>query len=141
METNGGGRDAWTFLTNHARVLSVIARDPGVRLRDVAATCRLTERAVQAIVADLEAAGYLTRSREGRRNRYRITPHTLLRHPAEAGQTVAALLALLEHEPGLDVAPETSLGTAREAAAEIADPAEPSGSGQDVRRVDGHHRP
>jgi len=99
MQTNPDGQATWTFLTNHARVLSLIARDPGVRLRDVAATCRLTERAVQAIVADLEAGGYLTRSREGRRNRYRIIPHTRLRHPAEAGRTVAALLAILEHGP------------------------------------------
>ncbi|WP_035840740.1 helix-turn-helix transcriptional regulator [Kitasatospora azatica] len=99
METNAVGRRAWTFLTNHARVLSLIAKDPAIRLRDVAATCQLTERAVQAIVADLEADGYLTHSREGRRNRYQVTPHTQLRHPAEAGRTVASLLQLLDEEP------------------------------------------
>lgn len=99
VDTNTGSHRPWTFLTNHARVLSLIARDPGIRLRDVAAACQLTERAVQTIVADLEADGYLTHSREGRRNRYQVTPHTQLRHPAEAGRTVAALLQLLDEEP------------------------------------------
>ena len=92
-------RTSWTFLTNHARVLSVIARDPEVRLRDVALTCRLTERAVQTIVSDLETAGYLTHERAGRRNRYRITPDTRLRHPAEANSTVEALLRVWDQEP------------------------------------------
>ncbi|WP_371502938.1 MarR family transcriptional regulator [Kitasatospora sp. NBC_00374] len=95
MESNLDRRPTWTFLTNHARVLSLIARDPDVRLRDVAAACHLTERAVQGIVADLEAEGYLTHTREGRRNRYRITPDTRLRHPAESDRTVASLLHLL----------------------------------------------
>ncbi len=88
-------RDNWTFLTSHARVLLTVAQDPSVRMRDVAATCRLTERAVQAVVADLEAAGYLTRVRVGRRNRYAIVSGTTFRHPAEAGQEVAGLLDLL----------------------------------------------
>lgn len=92
-------RTSWTFLTNHARVLSVIARDPDVRLRDVALTCRLTERAVQAIVSDLETAGYLTHEREGRRNRYQVTPDTRLRHPAEANSTIEALLRVWDQEP------------------------------------------
>ncbi|KQV13238.1 MULTISPECIES: helix-turn-helix domain-containing protein [unclassified Kitasatospora] len=116
METNGETRTTWTFLTNHARVLSLIARDPGVRLRDVATACGLTERAVQAIVADLEAGGYLTRSREGRRNRYRITPDTLLRHPAESGRTVASLLGLLQDSPAAGSRDDTS-GPHRDAAA------------------------
>lgn len=83
-------------MTNHARVLAIIARDPDVRLRDVAATCQLTERAVQAIVADLEQAGYLAHTRSGRRNRYRIAAGTMLRHPAEHGLSVAALLDMLD---------------------------------------------
>ncbi|MFB7664029.1 helix-turn-helix transcriptional regulator [Kitasatospora sp. NPDC056138] len=99
MEPVPERRSAWTFLTNHARVLSVIARDPTVRLRDVAQVCELTERAVQAIVADLEADGYLERIREGRRNRYRIASDTRLRHPAEAGLPVSALLEILTDAP------------------------------------------
>ncbi|MFD7406173.1 MarR family transcriptional regulator [Streptomyces sp. NPDC059866] len=85
----------WTFLTNHARVLAAIADDHNARVRDIAAHCRLTERAVQKIIADLEQAGYLSHTRAGRSNTYRIEPGKVLRHPAESGLTVAALLALL----------------------------------------------
>ncbi|MFD9407062.1 helix-turn-helix transcriptional regulator [Streptomyces sp. NPDC059989] len=92
-------RAPWTFLTSHARVLLVLAKDPEVRLREVAATCVLTERTVQTIVADLEQEGYLTRVRTGRRNHYRITPGAKFRHPAEAGRDIAGLLALFEDNP------------------------------------------
>lgn len=85
----------WTFITNHARVLAAIAENPNARVRDIAAHCRLTERAVQKIIADLEQAGYLSHTREGRSNVYRIEEGKILRHPAEAGLTVASLLALL----------------------------------------------
>jgi predicted transcriptional regulator of viral defense system len=90
-ETGAG----WTFLTSHARVLAAIAEDQRIRIRDIAAWCRLTERAVQKIISDLEKDGYLTRAREGRTNAYRIQPGTILRHPAEAGMTVEALLSTL----------------------------------------------
>ena len=59
---------SWTLLTGHGRVLVEIARNPGARIRDISAAAGLTERTVQAIVADLEAAGYLTRTRTGRRD-------------------------------------------------------------------------
>ncbi|WP_330237619.1 helix-turn-helix transcriptional regulator [Streptomyces sp. NBC_00525] len=85
----------WTFLTNHARVLATIADDSSVRIRDIAAHCRLTERAVQRIISDLERDGYLSHTREGRANTYRIEPDKVLRHPAEAGLPVASLLSLL----------------------------------------------
>ncbi len=85
----------WTFLTNHARVLAVIADNHSARIRDIAAHCRLTERAVQKIIADLEQDGYLSHTREGRSNTYEIDPGKVLRHPAEAGLTVASLLSLL----------------------------------------------
>jgi DNA-binding IclR family transcriptional regulator len=99
----------WTFLTNHARVLAAIAEDRSVRIRDIAARCRLTERAVQKIIADLEGDGYLTRTREGRSNLYRIQPNTALRHPAEAGLSVADLLSLLaRHDERRDERPRPS---------------------------------
>ncbi|MGW6916273.1 helix-turn-helix transcriptional regulator [Kitasatospora sp. NPDC054939] len=101
-------RTNWTFLTNHARVLAAIARDPGSRLRDIAAVCRLTERAVQAVVGDLERDGYLTHTRDGRRNRYRIAPHTHLRHPAEDALPVEALLTLLT-DPTITLDADTDL--------------------------------
>lgn len=87
-------RTGWTFLTNHGHVLLALARDPQARLRDVAAVVGITERAVQSIVGDLEAAGYLSREREGRRNRYRINAAGQFRHPAERDQSVGDLLAL-----------------------------------------------
>lgn len=86
----------WTFLTNHARVLAAIAGNHASRIRDIAARCRLTERAVQKIIADLEGGGYLTHTRQGRTNTYRIQPNTVLRHPAETGLTVADLLVFLQ---------------------------------------------
>ena len=85
----------WTFLTNHAHVLFCIAQDPEVRLRDVAARVGITERAVQRIVTDLEAEGYLVVSKEGRRNRYRVNLDQPLRHPIERHRTVAALIELV----------------------------------------------
>ena len=85
-------RASWTYLSNHSHVLICLARDPDARLRDVAARVGITERAVQGIVADLEAAGALTRTRDGRRNRYAIDPAAPLRHPVEAGRAVATLL-------------------------------------------------
>ncbi|MER6788028.1 helix-turn-helix domain-containing protein [Streptomyces sp. NPDC000658] len=90
--------NGWTFLTNHARVLAAIAEDNSARIRDIAAHCRLTERAVQKIIADLEQDGYLSHTREGRGNTYRIEPDRVLRHPAEAGLSVAALLSLLAQD-------------------------------------------
>jgi DNA-binding IclR family transcriptional regulator len=90
----------WTFITNHARVLAVIAENQSVRVRDIAAHCRLTERAVQKIISDLEQNGYLSHTRDGRSNTYRIEQGKILRHPAEAGLTVASLLALLARVDG-----------------------------------------
>ncbi|MYY80910.1 MarR family transcriptional regulator [Streptomyces sp. SID335] len=85
----------WTFITSHARVLAAIADNPNIRIRDIAARCRLTERAVSRIISDLEQDGYLSHTREGRTNTYRIDPDKVLRHPAEAGLPVASLLSLL----------------------------------------------
>jgi len=86
---------AWTLLTGHGRVLVEIARDPESRIRDIAAVAGLTERAVQAIVADLEAAGYLTRTRTGRRTVYTVDPNKWFRHPAQEGHRVGPFLDLL----------------------------------------------
>ena len=91
---------AWTFLTNHAHVLLCIARDPGARLRDVADVVGITERAAQRIVADLEEGGYLTRTRDGRRNRYEVHPEVPLRHPLEQDHPIGELLEVLRpHRP------------------------------------------
>ena len=84
----------WTFLTNHAHVLLAIAREPTARLRDVATSVGITERAAQAIVADLEAAGYLRRERVGRRNEYTVDASGPFRHPAEAKHHIGELIDL-----------------------------------------------
>lgn len=84
----------WTFLTNHSRVLILIAETPGIRLRDVADQVGITERAAQRIVAELEAAGYLTHETVGRRNQYELRPNAHLRHPLEDDVEVGRLLDL-----------------------------------------------
>ncbi|HET9072007.1 MAG TPA: winged helix-turn-helix domain-containing protein [Acidimicrobiales bacterium] len=89
------GRRQWTFLTNHGHVLICIARDPGIRGRDIADRVGITERAAQAIVADLIEAGYVQRTREGRRNRYEVNPDLPVRHPVEQPHRVGDLLAAM----------------------------------------------
>jgi DNA-binding IclR family transcriptional regulator len=71
----------WKFITNHAQVLLCVAHDPEIRLREIAEACGITERAAHRIIADLEEAGYITRERMGRRNRYEFHPEVAMRHP------------------------------------------------------------
>src|SRR6478752_101775 len=85
----------WHFLTNHARVLLCIARDPGVRLREIASTLGITERTAFGVVADLTDAGYVIKERDGRRNRYEIQHHLPLVEPVSEERTVGELLELL----------------------------------------------
>lgn len=85
----------WTFMTNHAHVLLCVARDPGIRHRDLAERVGITERAAQRIVADLVDAGYLERARTGRRNEYQIHPELPLRHPLERGHRIGEILTTL----------------------------------------------
>jgi len=87
--------ESWSFLTNHARVLLCIARDPGVRLREVAASLGITERSAHAIVADLAAAGYVVKQKHGRRNRYQIQAHLPLPEPASQEPAIGDVLAVL----------------------------------------------
>lgn len=89
----------WTFLTNHSHVLLCLAQDSAARMRDVAERVGITERAVQRIVAELEAGGYLTRIREGRRNRYEVNGDLRLRHPVEGHRTLDALIELILGPP------------------------------------------
>lgn len=86
----------WTFVTNHTQVLLSIARDRDVRLRDIAQTVGITERATQRIVADLIEGGYVSRERQGRRNHYRVNPKTKMRHPSQREQDVGTLLDVLQ---------------------------------------------
>jgi MarR family len=86
---------SWTLLTGHGHVLVEIARNPEARVRDIAAAAGITERTAQAIVADLEEAGYIIRTRVGRRTRYSVNPDSSFRHPAQEGLQVGPFLALL----------------------------------------------
>lgn len=86
---------SWDFLTNHAHVLVCVARDPGIRLRDVATAIGITERAAHRIVSELVDEGYVLRERRGRRNHYQVNAALPLRHPLTAEREVGDLLRLL----------------------------------------------
>jgi hypothetical protein len=82
----------FTFLTNHAQALVCVAREPGMRLKDIAQCIGITERAAHRIVCDLESEGYLTRHRVGRRNFYEVHPGVKLRHPLVEERTLGDLI-------------------------------------------------
>ena len=90
---------SWNFLTSHTQVLLAIQRDPEARLRDVAATVGITERAAQRIVNDLVDAGYVERERVGRRNRYVVNTQVHMRHPEQVEHEIGELLGALRSEP------------------------------------------
>ncbi len=89
----------WSFLTNHAQVLLCVAREPGMRLRDIAGCIGITERATQRIVCELEEAGYLTKRRNGARNSYEIHPDVPLRDNLDSPVRSGDLLHLLLKSP------------------------------------------
>ena len=119
--------EGWSFLTKHGRVLLCIARDPGVRLRDIAASVGITERSAYGIVSDLAAAGYAAKQKDGRRNRYQIQAHLPRHEPASRQLTIGEVLALLA---GATAGRQPTRGHLREEAIAAADTtAEPGGSG------------
>lgn len=85
----------WTFLSNHSHVLVCISQDPDIRVTEIARRVGIGERAVHRILRDLEASGYATRTREGRRNRYTVHLDRPLRHPLEAAHRIADVLGPL----------------------------------------------
>ena len=93
---SGNGDHSWAFVTNYAHVLVCLAADPGARLRDIAKTVGVTERTAAQLVKDLERAGYLTKTRQGRRNQYEIHDQLPLRHPQHRHHTVGELIRFLE---------------------------------------------
>jgi hypothetical protein len=86
---------SWSFLTNHARALLCIAQDPGMRLRDIADALSVTERAAYGIVTDLVESGYVSKERNGRRNRYQVRVDLPLPDSTPAGRTIGELVDLL----------------------------------------------
>lgn len=85
----------WTFLTNHTHILVVLAREPSMRIRDLADEVGITQRAVQRILAELTESGIIKVRKEGRRNNYMINRKTRLRHPLENRHTIGELLDIL----------------------------------------------
>jgi len=83
------------LLTNHGNTLLLIARDPRIRLRDIAGALNITERRAQRIVAELVATGYLTVEREGRRNFYHVALHLPLRLPFQEDIDLGTLLTVV----------------------------------------------
>jgi DNA-binding IclR family transcriptional regulator len=85
----------WTFLTNHAAVLISVAREPELRIRDIAERVGITERAAHSILSDLADEGYLTIIKDGRRNSYKVHPETAMRHPMARGHQIGEVMAVL----------------------------------------------
>lgn len=104
----------WTFLSNHGHVLIALGREPDARIRDIAEVVGITERAVQNILADLCAAGYVAKERLGRRNHYELHPEVPMRHPLEQGHAIGELLAAIGDVGATPAAaPNPSLATRR----------------------------
>jgi len=85
----------FAFLTNHGKTLLVIAHDPQIRIRDIAALLDITERATQRIVAELAEAGYIDRERKGRRNLYNVKTHMPVGLPTQRDIDIQSLLTIL----------------------------------------------
>jgi predicted ArsR family transcriptional regulator len=100
MDESADRASSWLFLTNHGNTLLCIARDPDARARDIAERVGITERAAQRIVADLIADGYLERTKNGRRNRYKINRHGHLRHPLFRDFEIGPFVDILHSNDG-----------------------------------------
>jgi predicted transcriptional regulator len=101
MKTDSGNDNhVWAFVTKYAHVLVYIAAEPTARLRDIAETVGVTERTAAQLVSDLEQAGYLTKTRNGRRNQYEVHDELPLRHPLHRHHTVGELIRFLQGPAG-----------------------------------------
>jgi len=91
---------AWTFITNHAVVLSLISREPSITARRISSMAGITERAVRKILSDLEKGGFLGKVKEGRNLRYTVNREAALRHLTQKDKTVGVLLDILSPRNG-----------------------------------------
>ena len=96
LQISNGTQPSWSLLTNHAHVLIAINRNRDARQTDIAAAIGITTGAVQRIINELEAAGYLSSERLGRRNRYTINGKHRLQHPLGTAGTVQDLINSIE---------------------------------------------
>lgn len=85
----------WKFLTNHALVLCLIAKNPRITAREISASIGITEKATRNIINNLETDGYVTKKREGRRIRYRVDPDLPLRSETQQDRAIGDLLETL----------------------------------------------
>jgi len=85
----------WKFLTNHALVLCLVAQQSRITAREIAATIGITEKATRNIINDLEADGYVSKKKEGRRIRYGVDTDMPLRHEIQQDKAIGDLLELL----------------------------------------------
>ena len=85
----------WKFLTNHALVLCLVAQQHRITAREIASTIGITEKATRNIINDLEAAGYVTKKREGRRLKYRVDPDMPIRDETQQDKVIGDLLGIL----------------------------------------------
>jgi DNA-binding IclR family transcriptional regulator len=91
---------AWSFLTGHARVLLAVARDPNLRVKEIAEAAGITERYAYRVLSDLQTAGYVHRGRRGRCNHYRLDPDLALGDSVVKAQSTRALLRLTSQTGG-----------------------------------------
>jgi hypothetical protein len=118
----------WGFLTNHARVLLHIARDPDARLRDISASLGITERRAHGIITDLAKAGYVITQKDGRRNRYQIQAHLPVPEPGTREPAVGEVVALFAARRRAETRPALSNG--RDASTRDASTRDASGASQ-----------
>jgi hypothetical protein len=118
----------WGFLTNHARVLLHIARDPDARLRDISASLGITERRAHGIITDLAKAGYVITQKDGRRNRYQIQAHLPVPEPGTREPAVGEVVALFAARRRAETRPAQSNG--RDASNRDASTRDASGASQ-----------
>jgi DNA-binding Lrp family transcriptional regulator len=124
MSSSRSDDKPWRFVTSHTQVLLCIARNPEIRIRDVAQLTGITERAAQRIIADLIEAGYLERTRVGRRNRYVVKADLTMRHPLQHGHEVGELLDLLNRPESTELRDDSELTKRRTERADAASRAE-----------------
>lgn len=87
----------WTFLSNHGHVMVQLNQNPDLKVKEIAEKVGITERSTQSILADLEEAGYITVTRQGRRNTYKVNQNLKFRHPTESNKSIGHLLKIFKN--------------------------------------------
>jgi predicted ArsR family transcriptional regulator len=100
---------SWTFITNHAVVLTYLVKHPSITAQQLALEIGITERAIRGIIADLAAGGYIVKTKEGRRVRYRVKADLPMRHGTQRSNQVGKLLKILLGETGTPARKQSSL--------------------------------